>query len=196
MKTINFITITLAIAALLSPLCQAQENANQQRSQAAKLTKQGNYKESLAIYKKLLNTVSDAKTDRDLSNAYNNLQQLRRTAETDELIESAVTKHPDNTQLLTRAGTIYINIPHYGYIVAGEFKRGNHRGGGQYAMTTQRDRVRALQLLTQALQNDPDDEQKSQIYSLLASALKMNSSHTGAWRLQQLTDISKLPDVE
>jgi uncharacterized protein YfaS (alpha-2-macroglobulin family)/tetratricopeptide (TPR) repeat protein len=196
MKTGKLISLTLAFAALFLPLCHAQEDAAKQRTQAEKLTKQGNYKESLEIYKKLLDGKGDAKTGQVLSHAYSNLQQLRRTAETDELIESAVTKHQNNTQLLITAGNQYINITHYGYIVAGEFQRGHHRGGGQYSMTTERDRVRALQILTQALNNDPDDAQKSRIYTSIARALMMNSSNQGAWRLQKLTDLTKLPDIE
>ena len=196
MKTGKLISLTLAYAALFLPLCQAQENNKKQRTQAEKLTKQGNYKESLEIYKKLLAADGDNKTGQDLSLAYNCLQRLQRTAETDELIESALTKHSKNTELLITAGNQFINIPHYGYIVAGEFKRGNHRGGGQYSMTTSRDRVRALQILTQALNNDPEDAQKSQIYSSIARALMMASNYQGAWRLQKLTDLTKLPDVE
>ena len=196
MKIGKLISLILAFSALFLPLCHAQEDAAKQRTQAEKLTKQGNYKESLKIYKKLLNADGDKKSGEDLTQAYNCLQRLNRMAELDELIESALTKHSKNTELLITAGNQHINISHHGYIIAGEFKRGNHRGGGQYATTTDRDRVRALQILTQALNNDPDDAQKSQIYTSIARALIMNSSNQGAWRLQKLTDLTKLPDVE
>ena len=45
----------------------------------------------------------------------------------------------------------YASSEHYGFIVAGKFYRGNHRGGGRYVGTMERDRVRALQLMQQAL---------------------------------------------
>ena len=46
----------------------------------------------------------------------------------------------------------WADADHYGTIVAGEFKRGPHRGGGRYANSVERDRVRALQLFARALE--------------------------------------------
>ena len=43
---------------------------------------------------------------------------------------------------------------HWGYMVAGEFHRGSHRGGGKYVNALQRDRVRAMQLMNRALAHD------------------------------------------
>lgn len=184
------------LLALLVLQVSAQQDPTTLRNKASQLTKAGNYKDSLKIYQQLLKTTKDDKSGQDLANAWQQLQKLKRIAEIDPLIESSVTAHPEHSPLLTSAGSIYINLPHYGYIIAGEFKRGNHRGGGQYADSVERDRVRAIQLLTKALKHDTEDKAKSRIYDLMASALIMNSNYRGSWRFQKLTALSLLPDIE
>ena len=52
---------------------------------------------------------------------------------------------------MVSAALNYFGEEHYGYIIAGEFHRGHHRGGGRYVNSFARDRIRALQLMTLAL---------------------------------------------
>ena len=83
--------------------------------------------------------------------------------------------------------------------MAGEFNRGNQRGGGQYADATQRDRVRALQLLEQArplAQADDDKGAVAEFFSQFASAILFGREGNSAWKLQDLTDLTQLPDYD
>src|SRR5262249_14548335 len=90
-------------------------------------------------------------------------------------------------------------VDHYGYIVAGKFHRGHKRGGGRYVNSMQRDRVRALQLMNQALLNTKNEKSKYDLASFHLAFADMVLHGAGvhaAWRLQYLTDLTKLPDYE
>ncbi|MGB2092356.1 MAG: MG2 domain-containing protein, partial [Akkermansiaceae bacterium] len=84
----------------------------------------------------------------------------------------------------------------HGYIIAGEFRRGGHRGGGQYADCTERDRVRAIQLFLQAHENQPDKVVRARTLLNLAAAISMGRQGNNAWRFQTLTNLDKLPEQE
>ena len=85
------------------------------------------------------------------------LLRLNRTGEIDDLLEAAVKTHeglPARWWFLWHVANQYQQIPHQGFIVAGKFSRGPQRGGGGRPVNTlDRDRVRALQLMVQALPN-------------------------------------------
>lgn len=196
MNPLKLASITIALAAMLTSLSPAQDDAGELRKSAAKLEKDGYYKDALAIYQKLLTSDGGKDTGSDLSNACACLKKLKRVAEADQLVEDAVARHPANGSLLLSAGSIYMRLPHYGHIIAGEFQRGDHRGGGQFAWTTARDRVRAMQLLKKAHDLSDDDATKREILGFMGHALIMNSDYRESWRLQQLTDLGKLPDIE
>ena len=87
----------------------------------------------------------------DLDTAITCLQRLGRSDEIDDFREGVIDVHKQNWRLLETAAQTYVNGEHYGFIVAGKFYRGNQRGGGRYVNAIQRDRVRALQLMQQAL---------------------------------------------
>ena len=61
------------------------------------------------------------------------LQRLNRVDEIDALLEESFAVHKANWRLLASAAQNYMNIPHQGFIVAGKFYRGNHRGGGRWS---------------------------------------------------------------
>ena len=93
----------------------------------------------------------------------------------------------------------YAHAPqHFGFIVAGKFSRGYKRGGGRFANSFLRDRGRALQLMDQALpltKSETDKHALGQYYSRFASILLHGDGNFyEAWRLQDLTDLSTLPD--
>ena len=48
-------------------------------------------------------------------------------------------------------------------MIAGEFERGKHRGGGKFVNAIQRDRVRALQLMNQALKLTARESARSEV---------------------------------
>ena len=84
--------------------------------------------------------------------------------------------------------------------MGGEFKRGPHRGGtAKYVNTYERDRIRALQLMQQALDSVGKEDDKpaaGAFYMDLANQLMGNRGYALAWRLQYLSDLSTLPDYE
>lgn len=157
----------------------------------------GNFKVAYDGYQKL---VLDPKTDAnkvasDLGQAVQALRNLGRANEFDELVEGAIKAHDKNWRLLRQAAEQYRSIEQWGFIVAGKFQRGSHRGGGKYVTSADRDRVRALQLMQQALPLASQDANKADVgrfYLEFASSLQS----VEAWRLQSLTDLATLPDYE
>ena len=136
----------------------------------------------------------------DLGMAMQCLQRLNRVDEIDALLEDAVKVHKDNWRLLWSAAQDYMaSVPHYGFIVAGKFYRGQHRGGGRMVNATERDRIRALQLMVQAMPLAMKDENHAEVGDYLQSLADMllnNRGYGEAWRLQYLSDLNVLPDYE
>ena len=103
--------------------------------------------------------------------------------------------HAGNWRVLHAASELYIDANKYGYIIAGQFERGNHRGGGEYANAQDRDRVRAIQLELLAIgkSGDAQPSEKANLYRRLSDYVINNRQN---WRLQELTDVATLPDYE
>ncbi len=143
----------------------APESISSQRADAQSSYNDGNYKEAFALFEKLLERpANDPANDpgsepenapgmvgNDLNMAVNCLNNLNRQNETDALREKVIKQHEDNWQLLWSAAQNYQYTDHTGYMIAGKFERGSHRGGGKYVNAMDRDRVRALQLMAQAM---------------------------------------------
>lgn len=171
------------------------------RKTVEQLFRDGNFQEA---YVGLRQRCLDPKTDarevvNDLPLAIQSLQQLGRINESDDLIESTIAAHRKNWRLLLAAAQQYQSLTPYGFMIAGEFERGTHRGGGKQAYSLERDRVRALQLMVEAMplaEKDPAKPEVAQFYLSLADMLLNSQSGTQAWRLQSLTDLGELPDYE
>ena len=167
-----------------------------------KLFDAGNFKEALAGYKKLvLNPMTDPKrVSEDLTMAVSCLQQLGSVDEVDALLEDSIAVHRQNWRYLEAAAKTYLEIEHEGFIVAGTFSRGGRRGNdGKFVNCADRDRVRALQLLEQALplaNADADKPAVARFYQQFASALLLGRSWNHSWKLQILTEVTQLPDYE
>ena len=105
-----------------------------------------------------------------------------------------------NWRLLQAAAESYLNdAQHFGFIVAGKFHRGRHRGGGRYVGSYERDRSRALQLLVQGLdraRSDPDRGAAGRYLLALAQALMGDRATNDSWRLQSLTPLDVLADYD
>jgi uncharacterized protein YfaS (alpha-2-macroglobulin family) len=179
-----------------------KETPEQVRARANKLFADGNFNDA---YKAIRPLALDGKGDPskapgDLTLAMNALQRLGRVDELDELREAAVTAHGRNWRLLRTAALSYVEREHQGYIVAGKFERGHRRGGtGRYVNAVQRDRVRAMQLMQQALPMmaaEKDLLAASEFYFDFARIVRHGTGSHQAWRLQYLTDLLKLPDYE
>ena len=135
----------------------------------------------------------------DLRWATDCLQRLNRTNEIDELREAVIAVHKENWRLLWAAARNYMDVDHHGFMIAGKFERGPHRGGGKIVNAMERDRVRALQLLVQALPKARQDDNRAEAGAFLlylAEVLLNNRGHSEAWRLQYLTDLDVLPDYD
>ncbi|MHB9132172.1 MAG: alpha-2-macroglobulin, partial [Armatimonadota bacterium] len=171
------------------------------RDTAVKQMQNGNWKDAYEGYSKLaLNPKDDPmKVSDDLSRALQCLRNLGRVDEVDDFRETVIARHSTNWRLLFTAAQSYQNYDHYGYIVGGNFSRGRHRGGGRYVSCHERDRVRALQLMSQAVanaQNEPNRTEVASFYWSLSEMMMGNRGYYGAWRLQYLTDLTKLPDYD
>ena len=172
-----------------------------QRESLQKTLRDGNYNDAYEGFRKLaLDPNADARlVGEDLQAAIQCLMRLNRTHEVDEFREAVVRVHSGNWRLLRSAAQSYMSVPHQGFMVAGEFHRGQHRGGGEVVNATERDRVRALQLANQALALALEDENHAEVGDFLlelAGILLNNRGHNEAWRLQYLTDLGELPDYE
>src|SRR5690606_10068213 len=130
------------------------------REKSAVLFRDGNFREALdGVRTLVLNPDTDAnRVSSDLVQAVQCLLQLGTVSEADALLESAATTHAKNWRLLRTVAQQYQQIPHHGFVIAGKFERGDHRGGGVRAHVSQRDRTRSLQLIRQAIALAADAE--------------------------------------
>ncbi len=178
-----------------------QQDVPPDRARAKKLMRDGNFKEAHKEFSRLLlDPAGDAKeAGPDLEQAIQCLQRLNRSDEIDSLREKAIEVHAKNWRLLWAAARSLLHGEHYGYMIAGEFKRGHHRGGGRVVNSYLRDRVRSLQLFRQAVPFAAEDKDRAAVGSFfldMAKSLMGASGHDEAWRLQDLTDLAALPDYE
>jgi hypothetical protein len=171
------------------------------RASSAKAFKDGNFKVALDGYRKLALAGNNSKTEvpNDLGRAVECLRQLGRQAEFDELVESAVEAQGKNWRLLEKAANEYRRASHNGFLVAGKFERGPRRGQAKRAQSFFRDRGRALQLLEAArllTVDEPNKQAVANLYYAYAEMLLTRTGYREAWRLQSLTDLKELPDIE
>lgn len=183
---------------------KAQDGGAAPRAQAQKQMKAGNWKDAYEAFRKLALDPQDAPllVDDDLQNGMQCLNRLGRIKEADAFIETVVAAHGQNWRLLVAAALAYQRADHSGAMVSGAFERGPHRGGtARFVNSYERDRVRALQLLEQALNVAEADKNAApdaygNLYYELSRSLMGDRGYDGAWRLQVLTDLSTLPDYE
>lgn len=202
-RTLRFRALGMALALGLATILLAADTTplHERREQLQKVYQAGNYKDAFEGLKALaLDPKNDgAEVGNDLSLAINCLNNLGRVDEIDPFRESVIAAHKDNWRLLSAAARTLGQGPHFGTIIAGKFYRGHHRGGGRYVGSSERDRTRALQLLQQALplvRKDKDAAAVSDYYLNFANLLLSGGGYHDSWRLQYLTDLSKLPDYE
>ncbi|MEZ6042019.1 MAG: MG2 domain-containing protein [Planctomycetaceae bacterium] len=173
------------------------------RQQADQLMKDGNWAEAWDLLEKLSRDAAntDRRLAQDLRKAVQCLNTLNRTAEFDDYLESVIAAHPADWRLLsTAASLLQGSVPHEGFRIAGQFERGYHRGGGESVSAENRDRVRSLQLILDSIEAIRDDEsataqERAQLYKQLADSIGAHRFGE-AWRLQDITDLSTLPDYD
>jgi hypothetical protein len=179
----------------------AERDHSRIRQEAYRLLQDGNHQEAFVKYRALCLEVKSAPRELpgDLAQALNCLQNLNRLKEVDRFRESVVAAHPDNWRLLWGAARSYADIDHNGFIISGEFERGDHRGSGAFASAFQRDRSRALQLMRQAMpfaEQEPDRTEAAGFFLGFAAMVYDSADEGEAWRLHALTDIAALPDYQ
>jgi alpha-2-macroglobulin len=182
---------------VLARLTAADPSPKDLRAKADADFKAGNYRDAWEIDRKLaLDPKDDPKlVGHDLHQGLKSLAELNREDEIDAFRDAVVAAHGKNWRLLQAAANSFFGIDHAGYLIGGEFHRGFERGGGESVGCRARDRVRTLQLLRGAIDllgSEPDRDAAGALYFDFAVYLEA----TDAWRLQLLTDLSKLPDYE
>jgi uncharacterized protein YfaS (alpha-2-macroglobulin family) len=191
--------LVLGLAALWLFAADGPASRKERRESAHKLQQQGNYRDAYDILRKLALDPADdpGEVGGDLTHAIGCLQPLGRDDEIDDFREGVIAAHKDNWRLLDTAVRTYQEGQHQGYIIAGKFSRGWRRAGGRYVSSFQRDRVRALQLMQQALplaKNEKDAKSVAAYHLHFADVLLNGAGYYEAWRLQSLTDLAQLPD--
>ena len=174
------------------------------RDVAQKLLKDGNFNDALHIYRQL---AVDPKTDAkavgdDLTHAVDCLANLGRIDEADALIEASVAAQPKNWRLLRSAAQNYQRIEHFGFIIAGKFERGGSPRARENmsAPLTGTGSV-CLQLLEQAVDlatgRSREKRSRPDVPGIRrTSCSKVRCGGGDSWKLQVLTDLTRLPDYE
>ncbi|MGB4729155.1 MAG: MG2 domain-containing protein [Thermogutta sp.] len=192
----------LSVTPSLAEIVKGATMDDAQRGQAAnRLFKEGQFREALRLFEESL---ADPKADpfrvcNDLRLAWQCLARLNQVSRIDGLIEKSVDVHAQNWRFLLTAAKLYLEIPHVGMIIGNEFKRGGDGDQGKPVSCEARDRVRAMQLLVQAMplvEKEPNRHEAAQFYLDFANIILFDRGWSEAWRLQALTDLSQLPDYE
>ncbi len=188
-----------AMAMTLSQISAGAERNQPSLDKLLKLQADGNHKDAYeGLSEFVLGKDQDASAA-DVARAFNAaidcLQQLNRTSEIDAFREKAVAAHKSHWQVLAAVAQSYLNVNHQGFMIGGEFRRGDHRGGGKVMHATERDRVQATRLFREAMKSAATQSDKSEPAQMLRQFAAALSAEQ-AWRLQLLTDLDKLPDYE
>ena len=173
-----------------SAVARAEEPAS--RGAVAEAMVQGNWAEALAFAKARLE--GGGAVPEDLSDAVRCLGRLGREAEFDPLLQRTAKRYPKNAAMMLASAQAYFHAPHYGHEVAGEFRRGQQRGGQAVLNASEADRVKAINLALNAAIKSRDDKLASEACRLLAEALVQQRTGRYAWRLQILTDLQGDPE--
>ncbi len=182
-------------------LFAAEKSPPEARSLADSYQKQGNYRDAWELYQKLATRQDSSATEvvHDLQAGIQCLQRLNRVSEIDAFREAILKVHSDEPLVLSRLAETLIQGPYFGYIIDGKFIRGHQRGGSRYVNTREQDRLRALQLMSQAveeLKTSNDPALAAQIYADYARYLMSGRQGRDAWKLQILTDLEATPDYQ
>lgn len=200
MRISTVLPIFISFFIALLPL-ESFSQAKEKLEKANKLLRQGNSKEALIIFRDLAqNKDTESKIAiKAVGEGVNCLRRLNQIKDVDDFLEKTVESHADDWGVLERVATFYLGLNHFGFMIAGKFERGHHRGGGKAVNSYKRDRVRALQLFEKALPLAEANANPTDFYNFAmnyANAILYNRGYSEAWRLQYLTDTSKLPDYE
>ena len=175
------------------------ENINELREKANRLFKEGNYNDALEIYKELLSgKIENSSPEIDFTNAMPCFYKLRKNSEIDEFRENVIDNFKGNWKLLWVAGKSFLEQYHIGLLIDGKFVRGIG-GIGKRVSAYRRDRVMGLQLFNQAYEivsKTKKEIPEEEFYNFLISFANAINYYDSIYHLQDLTDISTLPDYD
>ncbi|MCK5843608.1 MAG: hypothetical protein KAG97_02800, partial [Victivallales bacterium] len=198
MKT--FAVSMLAILALLAPFALSAIEPDMKT--ADKLNSEGNYKEAYELYAKIAvsKRFPAKQSARALEMATAELRRLNKVKNIDPLIEKTVKSRSDDRPVLFAAAKLKMSVEHFGYLIGGDFQRGWHRGGGKMVNSYSRDRVKALRLFKRsaelAMSSGASPTEHYAILNRFAAVILYDRGYNEAWRLQILTNLEKLPELE
>ncbi|MBQ7649765.1 MAG: hypothetical protein IJS15_02340, partial [Victivallales bacterium] len=195
LKSIISLFLLLSLAALSQTKTPAL-------SDAEKMHKDGNYAEAYVLFKKILDDKNTPTADviAAYSSAFSCLHSLGKEDEQDALMEDVMRVHGYDWRVAFNVASTILAMSHEGQLVDGKFHRGFNRRirGAKYVNVELRDRVRFLQIYHSAIiaaekDKTATNKEKSEAYRQFAMSIKF---HRDYWRLQILTDLSKLPDYD
>ena len=199
MKSIKFIVL-MCMMLLVCVALFSQSTAKIDLERADTEYKNGNYRDALDIYQKILTVKEDIDGEKLVTafqNAVNAQRRLNRVKEFDTLAEKSVLAYNDCPELIFAVSNGYISVSHSGSLINNEFVR--NEWGGLYRTSVKRDNVRAIQLHMLGIKlletNSKNNEKTAQEYINLAEKIR-NLSLGQTWKLQLLTDLDVLPDYE
>ena len=184
------LTRFLLLVLCLSLAIETKAAENPQSAKA--LAKEGNWAEAYEVASRSLMSGQGKASDLDL--AVDCLRQLGRVTEIDKLLESVVQNYSDNSTMLTQASLDYTQLSKQGYLINGEFHRGNQRGTGQIYNCEASDRIRAIRAAYAAVESANGDREQGNAYQALAHALRLGRHHQRAWLLQKKSDLETVPE--
>lgn len=167
---------------------------------ADRLYGDGNYAEALKAYEKGLKGGGaglEPKFGGVLENAVSCLNLLNRGKEFDALMEESLRANPGSPHLWWKAGVLYDRANHYGQMIGGVFVRGYYydsRGSGRPVESSERDRVAALRCYARVMESLLDGLERGEQGSFFLNFAESLFGGGETWKLQELTDLSQLPD--
>lgn len=176
----------LAVSIVFSCSSFAVENWSALTNKANTEFENNNCQDAFYLYKKIL--LEHKGSPGMYLNAIKCLKKASLVNEFDSFFTAVAKKYSKIPAMAIALARSKWQIAAYGYIVAGEFVRGDHRGGGYQVSSLERDRVEALRLLAGALPMSSGE--------LLGRVIMWGRENNQAWKLQYLTDLNKLPDYE
>jgi uncharacterized protein YfaS (alpha-2-macroglobulin family) len=196
--------VTAAFVLSLGVLMMADEPADpaSQLSAGEKLFADGHFADAYVIFRKIVENPKSPTTTAasavDLG--FTCLQQLTRIGEEEPFIESAAAMHPDSVEVIQSVVRAYALMTNWGTLIDGKFHRGKNVENGKYVTSANRDRVRGMQLLRQAIaaaekRGDAGKRELGKSWLSLGQQL-LSPAWRESWRLTALTDLENLPDYD
>ncbi len=195
-----FLAFSVGILVMAALGMAAPQDEARSRVQAKQLRQQGNWKEALAIFRRLAEdpTTNPAKVHEDLEDAVQCLYQLGLMEDIDSLLNSVVEKHASNWRVLSKAAQAILHAPHHGMVASNVFRRyPQSNNTGVWVFVENQDRHQALIWMNQAIplaEKEVDKKTTTNFFSQLAHLLLDQRSGQTSWLLQSKTDFDKSPD--